>query len=80
MTSASCAWPSARRSIRIADFGHLPAPCKFIALMPQWDFLDFLAGQARAYPTFSLHMATEATGLIEQQGRIVGVRARSRRW
>ena len=63
--------------LRIADLGHLRAPCKFIALMPQWDFLDFLAGQARAYPTFSLHMATEATGLIEQQGRIVGVRART---
>ena len=80
MPSASCAWPSASSQLRIADFGHLRAPCKFIALMPQWDFLDFLAGQARAYPTFSLHMATEATGLIEQQGRIVGVRARSDAW
>jgi 2-polyprenyl-6-methoxyphenol hydroxylase-like FAD-dependent oxidoreductase len=63
--------------VRIADFRHLRAPCKFIALMPQWDFLDFLAGQGRAYPSFSLHMATEAIGLIEQQGRIAGVRARS---
>jgi 2-polyprenyl-6-methoxyphenol hydroxylase-like FAD-dependent oxidoreductase len=63
--------------VRIADFDHLPTPCKFIALMPQWDFLNFLAGQARAYPTFSLHMATEATGLIHEQGRIAGVRARS---
>ena len=63
--------------VRIADFRHLRAPCKFIALMPQWDFLDFLAGQGRAYPTFSLHMATEAIGLIEQGGRIAGVRARS---
>jgi 2-polyprenyl-6-methoxyphenol hydroxylase-like FAD-dependent oxidoreductase len=62
--------------VRIADFRHLPTPCRFIALMPQWDFLDFLAGQAKAYPTFALHMATEATGLIEEQGRIVGVRAR----
>jgi 2-polyprenyl-6-methoxyphenol hydroxylase-like FAD-dependent oxidoreductase len=63
--------------VRIADFGGLPTPCKFIALMPQWDFLNFLAEQARAYPTFALHMATEATGLIEQHGRIAGVRARS---
>src|SRR5919106_6264514 len=63
--------------VRIADFGGLPTPCKFIALMPQWDFLNFLAEQARAYPTFALHMATEATGLIEQQRRIAGVRARS---
>src|SRR5918996_5332350 len=63
--------------VRIADFGGLPTPCKFIALMPQWDFLNFLANQARAYPTFALHMATAATGLIEEQGRIVGVRARS---
>jgi 2-polyprenyl-6-methoxyphenol hydroxylase-like FAD-dependent oxidoreductase len=63
--------------ICLADFRHLPTPCKFIALMPQWDFLNFLAEKARAYPTFSLHMATEATSLIEEQGRIVGVRARS---
>jgi len=63
--------------VRIADFRHLPTPCRFIALMPQWDFLNFLAEQASAYPTFALHMATEATGLIEEQGRIVGVRARS---
>jgi 2-polyprenyl-6-methoxyphenol hydroxylase-like FAD-dependent oxidoreductase len=63
--------------LRIADFGRLPTPCGFIALMPQWDFLNFLAEQAAAYPTFALHMATEATGLLEEQGRIVGVRARS---
>jgi 2-polyprenyl-6-methoxyphenol hydroxylase-like FAD-dependent oxidoreductase len=63
--------------ICLADFRHLPTPCKFIALMPQWDFLNFLAEQARAYPTFSLHMATEATSLIEEQGRIAGIRARS---
>jgi 2-polyprenyl-6-methoxyphenol hydroxylase-like FAD-dependent oxidoreductase len=64
-------------AIRLADFGHLPTPCRFIALMPQWDFLNFLAEQASAYPTFSLRMATEATGLIEERGRIAGVRARS---
>lgn len=62
--------------LQIADFRHLPTRSKFIALMPQWDFLDFLAEQARAYPTFELHMATEATSLIEDRGRIRGVRAR----
>jgi 2-polyprenyl-6-methoxyphenol hydroxylase-like FAD-dependent oxidoreductase len=63
--------------VRVADFRHLPTPCRFIALMPQWDFLNFLAKEAGAYPTFTLHMATEATGLIEERGRIVGVRAHS---
>jgi 2-polyprenyl-6-methoxyphenol hydroxylase-like FAD-dependent oxidoreductase len=63
--------------LHIADFGHLPTPCKFMALMPQWDFLKFLSAQAWAYPTFALHMTTEATGLIEEQGRIAGVRARN---
>jgi 2-polyprenyl-6-methoxyphenol hydroxylase-like FAD-dependent oxidoreductase len=63
--------------IRLADFGHLPTPCQFIALMPQWDFLNFLAGQGRGYPTFDLRMATEATGLIVEQGRVAGVRAQS---
>ncbi len=62
--------------LRLADFRHLPTRCRFIALMPQWDFLNFLAGQARAYPTFELLMATEATALIEEAGRIRGVRAR----
>ena len=62
--------------LRIADFGKLRTPCRFIALMPQWEFLNFLAQRAKAYPTFTLHMSTEATGLVEEQGRIAGVRAR----
>ena len=57
----------------IADFGHLPTHCKFIALMPQWDFLDFLADQARTLPNFHLLMNTAATGLIEEGGHIAGV-------
>jgi 2-polyprenyl-6-methoxyphenol hydroxylase-like FAD-dependent oxidoreductase len=61
----------------IADFTHLPTRCKFIALMPQWDFLSFLAGQATRYPAFALRMSAEVTGLIEEAGRIVGVAARS---
>jgi 2-polyprenyl-6-methoxyphenol hydroxylase-like FAD-dependent oxidoreductase len=62
--------------IRLADFRHLPTRCRFIALMPQWDFLNFLTEQASAYPTFKLLMATEATDLIEERGRVTGVRAR----
>ncbi len=62
-------------SIGIADFSHLPTVCKFIALMPQWDFLDFLAAEARRYPNFRLRMQAEATGLIEHDGRITGLRA-----
>ncbi|MEW6544471.1 MAG: FAD-dependent oxidoreductase [Nitrospirota bacterium] len=68
-------------SLPIADFSHLPTRCKFIALMPQWDFLNFLATQGARYPTFHLRQRTEATGLIEEadraggQQRVVGVRA-----
>jgi len=63
------------RTVPVADFTHLPTRCRFIALMPQWDFLDFLAGQASRYPTFQLLMETEATALIEENGRVRGVRA-----
>jgi 2-polyprenyl-6-methoxyphenol hydroxylase-like FAD-dependent oxidoreductase len=59
--------------VKIADFSHVPTHCKFIALMPQWDFLDFLAGQAKRYANFRLLMETEATQLIEDGGRIAGV-------
>ena len=62
-------------TIMLADFSHLPTHCKFIALMPQWDFLDFLADHGKRYSTFDLHMRTEATDLIEEGGRVVGVRA-----
>src|SRR4026209_243872 len=63
------------RTVPVADFTHLPTRCRFIALMPQWDFLDFLAGQASRYPTFQLLRETEATTLIEENGRVRGVRA-----
>ncbi|HEX7788582.1 MAG TPA: FAD-dependent oxidoreductase, partial [Methylomirabilota bacterium] len=62
-------------TVPVADFTHLPTRCKFIALMPQWDFLDFLARQAARYPTFRLLMRTEATRLIEEAGRVCGVHA-----
>src|SRR3954451_10610689 len=61
--------------VRIADFTHLPTTCRFVAFMPQWDFLAFIADHARKYPSFSLRMETEATGLIEEAGVIAGVRA-----
>ncbi len=64
-------------TIHLADFTHLPTHCKFIALMPQWDFLDFLSVQGKRYPAFDLHMRTEATELIEEGGRVVGVKAKS---
>src|SRR6478735_3369472 len=64
--------------VTIADFSHLATHCKFIALMPQWDFLDFLAEHAGRYPAFHLKMEAEAIDLLEEDARIVGVRAKTR--
>jgi len=61
----------------IADFEHLPTRCGFIALMPQWDFLDFLAREAGRSPSFRLLMRAEALGLVEESGRIAGLTART---
>jgi 2-polyprenyl-6-methoxyphenol hydroxylase-like FAD-dependent oxidoreductase len=58
-----------------ADFSHLPTRCKFVAFMPQWNFLDFLAAEAKRYPTFRLLMQTEATGLVREDDRMIGVSA-----
>lgn len=60
-------------ALNIADFRHLPTRCGFIAMMPQWDFLNFLAREAARYPAFGLEMNTEVTSLIERDGRIAGV-------
>jgi 2-polyprenyl-6-methoxyphenol hydroxylase-like FAD-dependent oxidoreductase len=62
-------------TIPVADFGHLPTRCRFLAFMPQWDFLDFLARAARRHPAFRLWMEAEVTGLVEEAGRVVGVQA-----
>ena len=62
-------------AIPVADFTHLRTHCRFIAFMPQWDFLDFLARQAAAYPTFRLQMRAEATDLIRDGDRVVGLSA-----
>jgi 2-polyprenyl-6-methoxyphenol hydroxylase-like FAD-dependent oxidoreductase len=62
---------------RLADLTHLPTRCKFIAFMPQWDFLDFVAAQGKKLSTFRLLMGTEATGLLREGERIVGVTAQT---
>ena len=61
----------------LIDFRHLPTACKYIVFMPQWDFLNFLAGKAKRYPSFRLEMSTEATGLLWQADRIAGITARA---
>jgi 2-polyprenyl-6-methoxyphenol hydroxylase-like FAD-dependent oxidoreductase len=61
----------------VADFSHLPTHCQFVGLMPQWDFLNFVAEQGKRYPQFHLRMEAEVTGLIEENGRIAGVRVRT---
>jgi 2-polyprenyl-6-methoxyphenol hydroxylase-like FAD-dependent oxidoreductase len=59
--------------LQFVDFRHLPTHCKFVALMPQWDFLNFLAEHAKQYKTFDLRMQADATDLIEENGRVVGL-------
>ncbi|MDG2529595.1 FAD-dependent oxidoreductase [Caulobacter endophyticus] len=61
-------------TIHLADFRGLKTAAPFIALMPQWDFLDFLADAGRRYPTFDLRMNARAEGLVERGGRVAGVR------
>ena len=61
----------------VGHFEHLPVHCKFIALMPQWDFLNFMADHARRYAGFDLRLRTEATDLIFENGRVAGVRAKT---
>jgi len=62
---------------QIADFRHVPTHCKFLMMMPQWEFLDFLAGHARRLPSFHLVMQAEATTLVLDGDRIAGLRART---
>ena len=65
-------------TLTIADFSHLPTHCKFVGLMPQWDFLNFVAEKARAYPEFHLRMESEVTDLIMENNRVAGVRAKTK--
>jgi 2-polyprenyl-6-methoxyphenol hydroxylase-like FAD-dependent oxidoreductase len=62
-------------SFKLAEFSRLPAPANFIALMPQWDFLNFLAEKGRAFPSLKIMMSTQATGLLVAEGQVVGVQA-----
>jgi 2-polyprenyl-6-methoxyphenol hydroxylase-like FAD-dependent oxidoreductase len=63
-------------AVQIADFSHVPARCRFIALMPQWDFLSFLARHGKGFPPFNLAMNTSATDLVcDDAGKIIGVKA-----
>ncbi len=64
-------------TVPIADFSSLPTRCQFIAFMPQWDFLNFLAGHARKFPTFALHMEHEVSELVIEEGRVTGVKAKT---
>jgi 2-polyprenyl-6-methoxyphenol hydroxylase-like FAD-dependent oxidoreductase len=63
--------------IPIGDFSHLPTHCKFIAFMPQWDFLNFLSGHAKKFPNFQLLMQHEVVDLIFEGERVTGVRAKT---
>jgi 2-polyprenyl-6-methoxyphenol hydroxylase-like FAD-dependent oxidoreductase len=63
----------AGESLQLADFSHLPTRARFIALMPQWDFLDFLAEQGRRHPSFELRMQAEVTGLLWSRGEVSGL-------
>jgi 2-polyprenyl-6-methoxyphenol hydroxylase-like FAD-dependent oxidoreductase len=65
-------------TVTVGDFSHLPVHCKFVGLMPQWDFLDFIAEKAKAYPQFHLHMESEVTDLLIENNRVAGVRAKTR--
>src|SRR3954462_11051698 len=64
----------ADRKITLADLSHLPVESRFIAMMPQWEFLDFLADEARRYPGFTLRMEAEAVDLLIENERVTGVR------
>lgn len=57
----------------VADFSHLPTRCRYVAFMPQWDFLNFLAEEGSQYPTFHVRMNAEVTNLIEDGGSVVGL-------
>ena len=65
------------RTFDLIDFRHLPTACKYVVFMPQWDFLNFMANQAKQYPSFRLEMNTEVTGLRRDGDRVIGVTAKA---
>jgi 2-polyprenyl-6-methoxyphenol hydroxylase-like FAD-dependent oxidoreductase len=66
--------------LAMVDFTHTPTKCQFVALVPQWDFLSFLADAASTYETFTLRKNAEVTGLMDANGRVTGVRAKMPEW
>lgn len=65
-------------TVMIGDFTHLPTHCRFLGLMPQWDFLNFVKEQAQRYSTFHLSMQSEVSDVLEENGTVTGVRAKTR--
>jgi 2-polyprenyl-6-methoxyphenol hydroxylase-like FAD-dependent oxidoreductase len=65
-------------AVTVADFTHLPVHCGFVAFMPQWDFLNFLAEHGKHYPSFQVRMEAQVTGLIQEAGRVAGVHVQTR--
>ena len=66
------------QAVPVADFTKLPTHCKYIAFMPQWDFLNFLSSHAKRFPAFQLHIETEVVDLLMENSRVIGVRAKTR--
>jgi 2-polyprenyl-6-methoxyphenol hydroxylase-like FAD-dependent oxidoreductase len=64
-------------TVKVADFSRVSAPCRYIALMPQWDFLNFLAERGRRFPALKIMMSAEVTGLIQDAGRVAGVQGKT---
>jgi 2-polyprenyl-6-methoxyphenol hydroxylase-like FAD-dependent oxidoreductase len=64
-------------TVTLADFTHLPTHCRFIAFMPQWDFLNFMAEKGKAFPHFHLRMCTEVTDILQQNGMVTGALAKA---
>jgi 2-polyprenyl-6-methoxyphenol hydroxylase-like FAD-dependent oxidoreductase len=65
-------------TVTLADFTHLPTHCKFLALMPQWDFLNFIAEKGKNFSHFHLEMCAEVVDLVEENGLVTGVRAKTK--
>ncbi|HET9341320.1 MAG TPA: FAD-dependent oxidoreductase [Candidatus Eremiobacteraceae bacterium] len=63
--------------VTFADLRYVPGPCKFVAFVPQWDLLNFLAEHGRRYPSFHLLMETEARSLITEDGIVKGIVAQA---
>jgi 2-polyprenyl-6-methoxyphenol hydroxylase-like FAD-dependent oxidoreductase len=64
-------------TVAVADFSPLPTHCKFVGLMPQWEFLNFIAEKAKIYPRFHLRMETEVTDLLIENGKVAGIHAKA---